>query len=174
MGFAQKILPNYTYTDYLRWKRRWEIIDGIAFNLKDSFFPIHQRVSSKVGSLFSNLLSKDLNYHIYLPIDLLISENTVVNPDLLIICEEVKGQYYDKAPELVVEIISPSSRLKDTITKYDLYEQFGIKYYVIVDPENNSVKCYQLTENLYKEIEAPYEFIISDSCKINVNFNNIF
>ena len=147
----RKILPSYTYADYLCWEGRWELIDGIAYDMNPMPSPRHQRISLKLGQLIQNELDKiSCNCVTYDPIDLKIDEQTVVNPDLLIICEDVTGQYYDKPPKLVVEILSPSSKLYDTVTKYDLYKGFGVTYYLIVDPMLEAVTLHELADGLYQ------------------------
>lgn len=108
--------------------------------------PKHQRIAGKVHSLFLNALESNEKCHcqVYQPIDLKISEHIVVNPDILIVCRPIMKQYLDFPPALVVEIISPSTEMKDRNTKYTLYENFGINYYVIIDPEKESVEIYRL------------------------------
>ena len=56
-----------------------------------------------------------------------------MQPDLLIVCDEIKQSYLDFPPVLVVEIISPSTALKDRNNKLNVYQHFGIKYYLIID-----------------------------------------
>lgn len=175
MGIARKILPNYTYQDYLRWKGRWEIIDGIAYDMSPMTSPEHQRIANKLGRIFDEAIdAASCDCVVYQPIDVKISESTVVNPDLLVVCKPIKGQTLDFPPELVIEIISPQSRLKDTITKYDLYEGFGVKYYIIIDPENCSSTVYLLDEN-QKFLEAETSnFILHNNCAIDVDINSCF
>ncbi|MBK8051957.1 MAG: Uma2 family endonuclease [Saprospiraceae bacterium] len=177
MSHSLRVLPNYTYQDYLRWEGRWEIIDGIAFDMSPMPSPVHQRIASRLNTVLQNSIDKTSCYcHVYQPIDLKISENTVVNPDLLIICEDVTTQYYDKPPSLVIEIISPVSRLKDTYTKFELYQGFGIKYYIIVDAEDKSIKTFQLISGAYVQISArsKLEIELKDGCVIKPNFEDIF
>jgi Uma2 family endonuclease len=177
MTFALKVLPNYTYQDYLRWEGRWEVIEGIAFDMSPMPSPSHQKVASKLNTLFQNYLDKSAcNCNVYQPIDLKITENTIVNPDLLIICEEVTEQYYEKPPCLIVEIISPSSRLKDTITKFELYQDFGVKYYIIVDTEDQSIMIYHLIDGKYVLINDTSHFIFEfkGGCKISPVFDGVF
>lgn len=175
MGNALKILPNYTYNDYLRWEGRWEIIDGIAYDMSPMASPKHQKISAILSKVFLDATEKDgCDCYVYQPIDIKISENTVVNPDLLVICEEVKEQYYDKPPQLVVEIISPFSKLKDTITKYDLYENFGVAYYIIIDPDEKSIKSFVLDNGLYCEMNGAPEYRMDENCVICPDLNQIF
>ncbi|MBL0098951.1 MAG: Uma2 family endonuclease [Saprospiraceae bacterium] len=88
----------------------------------------------------------------YTSLDLKISENTVVNPDLLIICDEVNEQYYDKPPSLVVEVISVFS-IKDTITKFDCI-RILVPYFIIVDNDDQSIKIYHLVNGQYIQADT--------------------
>lgn len=175
MSSALRLLPNYTYQDYLRWEGRWEIINGIAFDMSPMPSPNHQRIASELNGILLNALkTNSCHCTVYQPIDLKISENDIVNPDLLIICEDFTGQYYDKPPTLVVEIISPSSRLKDTITKFDLYQGFGIVYYLLVDSEKDTILAYQLQNGKYVQMAEPYSFTMKDGCTIEPNLGSLF
>ena len=104
----------------------------------------------------------------------MITENTIVNPDLLIVCEEISGQYYDKPPFLISEILSPSSRMKDTITKFDLYSKFGVKYYLIVDQDAESITMNELVNGNYVVMDQPYELTMNEKCRTNPDFSQLF
>jgi Uma2 family endonuclease len=175
MAHSLKVMPNYTYEDYLRWEGRWEIIEGIAFDMSPMPSPEHQRIANQLGRLFSEAIEQsNCSCTVYQPIDLKITENTVVNPDLLIICEAITGLYYDKAPQLVVEILSPSTRLKDLHNKYDLYQNFGIAYYIIIDPSSKEIFVYHLMNAKYTLQTYPYEFTLKDGCRINVDLGRVY
>lgn len=175
MSDARKILPNYTYEDYLRWKGRWEIIEGIAYDMSLMTSPLHQKIAVNLSIILQNALDHfTCNCQVYQPIDVMIAENTILNPDLLIVCEDIEGQYYDKPPKLVVEIISPSSRLKDTITKYDLYRDFKVPYYLLIDPENKSTVLYLLVDNKYVEMDSPYILSIHSACEVSLDLSTLF
>lgn len=175
MGTVRKILPNYTYEDYLRWEGRWEIIDGLAYDMSPMASPNHQKIAGRLHMLIQiELDNLKCDCHAYQPIDLKINENTVVNPDLSVICEDVEKQFYDKPPRLVVEIISPSSKLKDTITKYDLYRDFGIKYYLLIDPEKKSTTLYILSDKAYELSEPPYVFEMREGCSIGLDLARLW
>jgi Uma2 family endonuclease len=74
-----------------------------------------------------------------------------------------------------VEVLSPSTRLKDKHTKFDLYQDFGIRYYLIVDPEDTSILYYQLNEDgkyvLSEKLEA---FELGEDCEITPDLSNIW
>jgi Uma2 family endonuclease len=83
------------------------------------------------------------------PADWKINNSTRVQPDNLVVCEKTEGQYLTKAPALIFEILSKSTATKDQNTKFCLYEEEGVKHYIIVDPKEQVAKVYQLKmENL--------------------------
>jgi Uma2 family endonuclease len=69
-----------------------------------------------------------------------IANDTILEPDRLIVCRETNAKILDFAPVLVVKILSPLTALRDRNTKYQLYQREGVKYYLIVDAEKETVK----------------------------------
>jgi len=178
MGLQSKELPNYTYNDYLLWEGKWEVIDGIPFAMSPAPRLKHQAAASQIGSIFTNSFSKSgcSQCKVYHPIDLKIAENTIVQPDLSIICGQVEDKaYLDFPPALVVEILSPSTALKDKNTKFELYQNFGIPYYLIFDLDLKEVIAYKLSENKYSVFDYKKEgFTLDGDCSIQPNFNAVF
>lgn len=178
MSIANKILPYYTYEDWVRWEGKWELIDGIPYAMSPAPTPNHQRVSAKMISKFEIALeaSSCKKCRVYQPIDYKIAEDTILQPDILIVCGEITKSYLDFPPALVVEILSPSTALKDRHTKYELYQQQGVKYYLIVDIDKKIIEVYELKNNSYHLLpnDSPYEFILDDSCSITPGFSNVF
>jgi len=175
MSRSTKILPNYTYDDYINWEGEWEIIDGIPYAMSPMPSPQHQNISVNISAAFHQAIRKNsCERKAYQPIDLKIVDETVVHPDLLVVCQPINKQYLDFPPELVVEILSPSSQLKDKITKLELYQNFGVKYYLIIDPETNLIICYQLTEGTYQEVPKVREFKLTDNSIIQPDLSEIW
>ena len=84
------------------------------------------------------------------PCDVVLSEKDVVQPDLLFVAEArksiVKGRGIFGAPDLVVEILSPATRQRDTTEKYDLYARYGVREYWVIDPGNRTVDLWTSAE----------------------------
>ena len=137
--------------------------------------PRHQKLAGRIHRFFEEAIEKSgCEYcSVYQPIDYLISEDTIVNPDLLIVCKPIQGHFLDFAPELVVEILSPSTALKDRNTKYDLYQLQGVRYYIIVDPDKELTEIYNLNDSGKFEIQTTDTFIM-DKCSIKVDFSRLF
>ncbi len=149
----------FTYGDYLEWPdgERWELIDGEAFNMTPAPSRAHQGILGALFNAFYTYL-EDKSCEVYLaPFDVRLPEGdqsemdiaTVVQPDLTIICDPAKLD--DKGclgtPDLIVEIISPSTAAHDYIKKMALYERRQVPEYWIVHPIDKTVMVFQLNDN---------------------------
>ena len=144
-----KEIPIYTYEDYKRWEGRWELIGGIAYAMSPAPTIKHQKISNNIAWQLNELLKNCEECISLLPVDWKIDENTIVQPDNLVICyEPKKNEYITKAPTLIFEILSKASVLKDTKIKYELYEKEGVDYYIIVNPDEKMAKVFKLKMGL--------------------------
>jgi Uma2 family endonuclease len=175
-----KLLPHYTYEEYCLWEGRWELIDGIPYAMSPAPTPRHQRLVLNIAYELKTALKKSKCKHgqVYDFIDVKIEEDTVVQPDCSIVCKPITKKFLDFPATLVVEILSPATALKDRHTKFSLYEKFGIKYYMIVDEEKESVEIYMLRDDQYVLIshssDTPFTFTFNDDCKIDLLIKNIW
>ncbi|MDO8141707.1 MAG: Uma2 family endonuclease [Candidatus Brocadiales bacterium] len=135
---VKKTTKKYTLDDYLTWpdEERWEIIDGVAYNMTPAPSVKHQIVA---GNFFSQLKQKlaDKKCKPFIaPVDVILSEYDIVQPDVIVVCDKNKitEANIQCAPDLVVEILSPATALKDLREKKNLYEKFGVKEYIVIDP----------------------------------------
>jgi len=136
-------LPSYTYDDYKTWEGKWELIHGIAYNMSPAPVKKHQKISQRIGWLLENALTNCPRCEALLPVDWRISDDTVVQPDNLVVCDEdMEGAYIVKAPLIIFEVLSKSTAAKDCNLKFELYEQEGVKYYAIVDPKRKQRKTF--------------------------------
>lgn len=173
-----KILPHYTYEDYCRWEGQWELIDGIPYAMSPAPRPEHQTVAGNLHAEFRSAIKKsNCPCKVYQPIDYKVSDETVLNPDLSIVCKPINEAFLNFPPELVVEILSPATALKDRHTKFDIYQKEKVPYYIIVDVEKKQIEVYQLVNALYEkkqvEQQLPYSFSFS-GCSIELTFDNIW
>ncbi len=176
---AVKILPNYSYEDYILWEGRWELIDGIPYAMSPSPTPKHQRISSQLQYLLIDALNsancEDCKVYDFL--DYKTSEHTVVQPDILIVCNEIKKKYLDFPPSLVVEILSPSTAMKDRNNKFSIYQSQGINYYLMVDPEKEETEIYQLQDEKYALLDNSTNNVdldLATGCNIQLNLDLIW
>jgi Uma2 family endonuclease len=149
----------FTYGQYVTWSdnKRWELINGIPYNMTPAPIRFHQKINGKIFSRIEHFL-RDKSCEVYIaPFDVRLPEGnerdedilTVVQPDISVICDrsklDVKG--CKGAPDFIIEILSPSTAKKDRITKLYLYERFGVKEYWLVSPDEKIVQVYILGEN---------------------------
>lgn len=170
-------LPHYTYADYAQWEGRWELIEGVPFAMTPSPTLRHQIISQAIASQLSKALAECNECRAVLPVDWKVAEDTIVQPDNIVICYEPTGDYLTKAPSLIFEILSPSTEEKDRHTKFSIYEREGVLFYCIVDPENRVAKIYRLHEGRYvKAMDATDEsFSFNlEKCQIQFEFSSIW
>ncbi len=178
MSIAEKYRPHYTYDDYCQWEGKWELIEGMPYAMTPAPIPQHQRVSLMLSFEFEAATKKNCRKcRTYIPIDWKIAENTVIQPDLLIVCDKIEKKYLDFTPALVAEVLSPSTAAKDRGEKMELYQMQQVKYYIILDPQFKKTEIYQLTEGHYQPVAInPQQFIfnLKDDCAAAVDFSEIW
>ena len=174
----QEYLPHYSIKDYELWEGSWELIEGVPYAMSPAPTISHQTISAKIQGQLFQLLANCKKCKALLPVDWKINEETIVQPDNLVVCGDVNGQYLTKAPKLIFEILSPSTAKKDTGIKFDLYQQEGVEYYVIVDPEESIAKLYKLTDDgrLVKKLDASTEHYLFEigNCQLDFDFSQIW
>jgi Uma2 family endonuclease len=137
----------YTYREYQLVPedgRRWELVDGDLL-VSPSPTTRHQTVSRRLQFALMEQLERPGIAQVFdAPMDVVLSDTDVVQPDLLVVADP--GSVGDKAivgvPDLVIEILSPSNPERDRYLKKSLYERFGVKEYWVVDPELGSVEAW--------------------------------
>lgn len=150
-----------TYADLLEWDDdvRYELYDGqpVALAAPESY---HQEISMALSAQFYSYL-KDKKCKVYAaPFNVRLFEQEgdslddveyVLEPDITVVCDlkKIDRRGCKGAPDLVIEILSPSTRRHDRLTKYNLYLRAGVREYWIVDPETKTVSVHALTEGQY-------------------------
>ena len=168
-------LPRYTIEDYKRWEGDWELIHGIAYAMTPSPFGRHQRILMEIGWQFTSQLKHcSIPCYVYPELDWIVDEETVLRPDLMVVCKEVLT-YLKEPPEVVVEITSKSSLQKDTYLKFSIYEKEKVAFYVLVYPEIQKVKIYALIQNKFEKVfdndSGSFEFELKNGCKFSLNLD---
>ncbi len=126
--------------------KQHELIDGELF-VTPAPTPRHQRILRRLAFQLSAYIDANGLGEVYLaPVDIVLDKHTVVQPDVLFIRQDRLGivgeEAIEKAPDLVVEILSPSTFYKDLRRKMAAYSQFGVQEYWIVDPEKQTIELY--------------------------------
>ncbi len=142
-----------TYEDYLRFPddgRRHELIDGEHL-VTPAPTSRHQEICVElIARIRTHLRGQPVGKLYTSPIDVVLSDRDVVQPDVLFVSNErreIVGDRVNGAPDLLVEIVSPSTRRADHVTKRHLYDRAGVREYWIVDPEIEVVKVYRRSDN---------------------------
>jgi len=149
-------VEHFVYRQYRSWSEdeRWELIDGLAWSMSPAPLRQHQKLSHNLALLFGNHL-KHRKCEVYeAPFDVLLPDgdeaddevSTVIQPDLVVFCDKSKLTLRGArgAPDLIVEILSPSTQKKDLNEKFKLYERHGVREYWIVDPGNRTIQVWHL------------------------------
>ena len=180
---SEKKQGEYTLDDYyaLPDERRVELIDGVIYDMSAPAI-IHQKILGELHILFRECMDRhEGNCEVYLsPCDVRLDRDnrTMVQPDLLVVCEEydIGAKAFDGAPDLTLEILSPSTRSKDMLLKLYKYANAGVREYWIVDPDQQTVLVYDLGhENYYPEkysFEDRIPILISGS-ECSIDFSRI-
>ena len=145
-----------TYDDYCQIPddgNRYEVIDGVLY-MSPSPIVRHQRVLVNLTFFLEKWNRNTKAGQLYVaPMDVVLSEQNIVQPDILFISNERLAIIGEKniqgAPDLLIEILSEGNRRHDEIQKRDLYESFGVQEYWIVDPVLETIKVYRLNNSTY-------------------------
>ena len=157
---AVKRDQHYTYADYRSWPEdeRWELIDGVAWNMCAAPASHHQSLLQELGRQIGNLLEGH-NCRVFpAPFDVLLPDtadeswdatDTVLQPDLTVICDRPKIREHGcvGAPDLVIEILSPSTMSKDLSVKRERFARAGVPECWFVSPGDESVLVFVLDDN---------------------------
>lgn len=166
--------PRYSYEDYKNWSDEWELIDGYPYSLMPSPKRKHQHFTTQfIWVVKSILFGKSCDCEIYSEFDWIVNNETVVRPDLMIVCGKIETDWLTFLPTLIVEITSASTYLKDKNIKYKLYEMNKVKYYLLADTEKEKVDCYELIDNAY-QLKKDTTFLLDEGCEITINFEEIW
>ena len=149
--------PVWTYAEYCVLPQdfhRHEIIEGDHV-VTPSPTTKHQRVLVKLTSLLDRHVTvNNLGVVLAAPMDVLLAATSVVQPDLLFISKDRQGIITEAniqgAPDLVVEVLSPSTAAIDRGGKMALYARYGVSHYWILDARHLSLESYEIREGEYE------------------------
>ena len=151
---SSKSKERYTYADYKTWPEgeRWELIRGVPFAMSPAPIRRHQRLMSLLICQLVNWFDGKTCQSLVSPLDVFLPEadealdstETVVQPDLVVVCDEAKlvDEGVRGAPDFAVEIMSPSTAWRDQTEKRDLYERHGVREFWIINPETLEITAW--------------------------------
>lgn len=157
----------YTYADYLTWQfnERVELIKGWIYKMSPAPRRVHQKTEGNLFLEIGNFFKKS-NCEVYQsPFDVRLIKNigikdneieTVVQPDICVICDldKLDDRGCAGAPDLIIEVLSPSTMKKDYYEKFNLYEENEVKEYWLVNPEGRSLQIFYLEQGKFHEYET--------------------
>jgi len=150
-SLAKQHKARYTVVDYMSWPddERWELIDGEAYNMGPAPTIKHQGIAGEFYSQLNQKLKGKSCFPFIAPVDVVLSADDVVQPDVLVVCDPVKitEKNIQGVPDLVVEVLSPGTALKDMREKKLLYERSGVREYVVIDPLEEYVQRFCLQDD---------------------------
>ncbi|QWK13064.1 MAG: Uma2 family endonuclease [Aquificota bacterium] len=153
----------FTYQDYLNLEedKRYEVLEGELIEMPAPS-TVHQKIIWKLSRFFMVYQEEKGLGDFYLsPVDVILAEDVVVQPDIVFISKDrldiVKDKGIFGAPDLVVEVVSPSTFKKDTEDKRRIYAQFGIKEFWLVFPEERGIEVLELKNGVYEVVSYAFE-----------------
>ncbi|MDR3566440.1 MAG: Uma2 family endonuclease [Syntrophobacteraceae bacterium] len=156
-GAAMSGIPlksGYTYEDYRGFPDdlRCEIVDGAIYDMTPASSTKHQRVTGQIYHLIRKHLSPSDACRVYIsPTDVILANDQIVQPDVLVVCEggKVRETGIFGAPDVVFEVLSPATEIKDRGRKLEIYELFGVREYYLVHLDLEFVERYVLSGGAY-------------------------
>lgn len=170
MGIPKRKDGLFTYADYVNWPddERWELIDGVAYDMSPAPNRLHQQILGRLYRCLAEITDRGSCETYLAPFDIRLSEppaesiadskrapeptqspetiTTVVQPDISVFCrpELLDDHGAHGAPDIAIEILSPATSHKDQTEKLALYERHGVREYWLVNGESRFVMVYRL------------------------------
>ncbi|TQV61411.1 MAG: Uma2 family endonuclease [Halothiobacillaceae bacterium] len=168
---------HYTAEDYQHWEGDWELIDGIAYAMSPAPAFKHQSLAMGLALLLAEALDDCPDCQPLFEIDIEFSRDTIVRPDLLVICHTPEGDRITRAPEFIIEIISPRRARHDEHNKFMLYQAEGVAHYLIAYPDERKIKAYRLIDGSYRKqgdfFDETYRVELS-KCTLDLDFSRVW
>lgn len=180
----------FVYADYLTWpgEERWELIEGVAYDMTPAPAPQHQRVLAELIAQFVSALRGNPCEVFPAPFDVRLPEegetdertSTVVQPDLSVVCDpkKIDDRGCRGAPDFVLEILSPATAARDQIQKVALYEKHGVREYWILHPVDAILTVRRLlddgTFSAPRMLEAKGQVAVTVLPGLTVDLDSVF
>ena len=148
----------YKYADYCTWDddERWELIDGIPYAMSPAPTTMHQGILVELVGQLRNFLKGKPCRVFAAPYDVRLNgfgddDDDVFQPDIVVVCDRTKidDKGCNGAPDMVIEILSPSTATRDRLLKFNAYQRACVREYWIVDPDSKTVQVHILENGRY-------------------------
>ena len=154
-------------------------IEGIAISMAPAPMRIHQNIATEIIFELKKSHNEDNCPECFVSFenDWKVSDNTILRPDIVFVCDDDSKSHLTKAPKIIIEILSPSTAKKDETIKFDIYEEEKVNYYILVYPNDLKAKAYRLKDDKYTKIGdfTKEKLVFSDvDCQLEIDFNLVF
>ncbi len=178
MSNALQYSPHYTVVDYQHWKGDWELWEGIAIAMSPSPFGRHQTLLSRIAREIGNALdASGCSAEALVELDWIVTHDTVVRPDVMVVCGAPPQRHLEHAPAIAVEVLSDSTRNNDLGYKRKLYQQQGLAAYIIIDPQDQTIMVDRRHSDGNYQTETANESVtlkVCDDCAIEFSIKTLF
>jgi len=178
MSTVRKYEPHYTVDDYQHWDGDWELWHGTAVSMSPSSFGNHGNILGRIAtSLNIAIDAARCHVNVLIEIDWIVSHDTVLRPDAVVVCGDVPQRHVESVPAIVVEVLSDSTRDRDLHWKREIYQEQKVPHYFILDPVVKQMLWLRLNENHRFEsrsVTSLIEVDICDTCSIQVSTDRLF
>ncbi len=138
--------------------------------MSPSPFAPHERLISRLVQAVRNQIDQQsCRCEVYAGLDWIVSDDTVVRPDLMVVCGDQPDEHLHQPPQLVIEVLSPSTADKDRHAKYALYEQQGVLYYLLAQPAQGPFEGFKLVDGRFQIMaDVAHETLtLRDGCQLS-------
>ena len=167
----------YTYEDYKLWEGDWELIRGFPVAMAPSPVRSHQNLLAMFAYEFNKDFKDCERCEVLVEEDWIVEDDTILRPDVSVVCDE-EGDYITKAPEIIVEVVSPSTAKRDERIKKEIYEKELVKYYILAYPDRLIAKVYKNEDGKFKKIgdfkKETLKLTENLTCEVEIDFDNVF
>ena len=179
MSALPKYVPHYTLAEYSQWQGEWELWQGVPVAMSPSPFGRHQWVAGEIAyQLNHSLRDQCKDCFVLTETDWIVSEDTIVRPDVVIVCGPFPERHILAPPRLIVEVLSPATEEKDRNAKKDLYAMQAVDFYLLVDPIGKKVEAFQLEsvtgKYVRRSIQDRMAFELSETCVAQLELLALF
>ena len=144
----------YDWDDYRSWNddQRWEVIGGEAYTMTPAPTSRHQQIVTELSRQIGNVLDGKPCRAFVSPIDVKLSRDDLLQPDIIVVCDDqkIRRTHIEGAPDMVVEVLSPSTALHDRVHKMGVFARYGVKEVWLVTPYPWLVEVFVLEGESYR------------------------
>ena len=175
MSTAPRYIPSYTIHDYQLWEGDWELIDGVPIAMTPSPFGHHERIVSRLSfEIQAQLRQNNCPCEVYTNLDWIVNRNTIIRPDLMVVCGDQPVRHLERPPALMVEVLSDATRTTDLEAKRTIAAENHVRNYLIIDPDQRHLR--QAAERGWGTLPhtEPISVQPDDRCSVAINVSHLF